>query len=403
MQHKYPKGVVTDGDGAMREAIKQVFPTATHRLCAWNLNKNAGDNVKSKAFVSGFTKAMLSNFTPEQFEDFWSELVKKHQVETHPWIVKTYDNKLLWASAYLRNKFFGRIRTTSQCEAINAIIKSYVRKKGSIFEFMHNYDEALIGYRNNELVADFKSNCTGAVLTSHLRSIESHADRIYTVEVFLEVKEQIIKAAALIVKEKHDLGDTLVYRLTKYCEVGFVREVACDVENKSFQCSCQLFDSRGIPCSHIIYVMKEGHIQQIPDSLILSRWTKDAKVGVLNLDSTGDVDCNLIEQARFGSYCSAFTSLCKEASSKNGIYGNLMEDIMKLQKKYCTPGDPCVGLKKSKVGDPVPVKTKGAPKKPKTGAKKQKHCQNCNSTTHPAMNCSVNASKPFDSKVILII
>jgi hypothetical protein len=111
----------------------------------------------------------------------------------------------------------------------------------------------------------------------------------------------------------------------------------------------------------------------------------------------------LIEQARFGSYCYAFTSLCKEASSKNGIYGNLMEDIMKLQKKYCTPGEPCVGLKKSKVGDPVPVKTKGAPKKPKTGAKKQKHCQNCNSTTHPAMNCSVNASKPFDSKVILII
>ncbi|WJX61260.1 hypothetical protein P8452_46370 [Trifolium repens] len=208
MQHKYPKGVVTDGDGAMRKAIKQVFPTATHRL------------------------SMLSNFTPEQFEDFWSELVRKHQVETHPWIVKTYDNKLLWASAYLRNKFFGRIRTTSQCEAINAIIKSYVRKKGSIFEFMHNYDEALTGYRNNELVADFKSNCTGAVLTSHLRSIESHAARIYTAEVFLEVKEQIMNAVALIVKEKHDLGDVLVYSLTKYCEVGFVREVAYDVENK---------------------------------------------------------------------------------------------------------------------------------------------------------------------------
>jgi zinc finger SWIM domain-containing protein 3 len=189
MQYKYPKGVVTDGDGAMREAIKQILLSATHRLCAWHLNKNAGDNVKNKEFLSGFKKAMFSNFTPEQFEDyFWSELVKKHQLETNPWVAKTYDNKLLWASAYLRHKFFGRIRTTSQCEAINAIIKNYVRKKGCIFEFMHNYDQALTGYRNNELVADFISNCTGAVLSSHLRSIESHAARIYTTEVFMEVK-----------------------------------------------------------------------------------------------------------------------------------------------------------------------------------------------------------------------
>ncbi|WJX29454.1 hypothetical protein P8452_18093 [Trifolium repens] len=72
---------------------------------------------------------------------------------------------------------------------------------------------------------------------------------------------------------------------------------------------------------------------------------------------------------------------------------------MKLQKKYCTPGEPCVGLKKSKVGDPVPVKTKGAPKKPKPGAKKQKHCQNCNSTTHPAMNCSLNPKATAEEDV----
>jgi hypothetical protein len=47
MEMKHPKVVVTDGDGAMREAIKHVFPDSTHRLCAWHLNKNAGDNVKN--------------------------------------------------------------------------------------------------------------------------------------------------------------------------------------------------------------------------------------------------------------------------------------------------------------------------------------------------------------------
>ncbi|GAU51962.1 hypothetical protein TSUD_417480, partial [Trifolium subterraneum] len=41
MKGKQPKAVVTDGDGAMREAIKQIFTESTHRLCAWHLNKNA--------------------------------------------------------------------------------------------------------------------------------------------------------------------------------------------------------------------------------------------------------------------------------------------------------------------------------------------------------------------------
>jgi hypothetical protein len=98
MQYKYPKVVVTDGDGAMREAIKQIFPTATHRLCVWHLNKNAGDNVNSKEFFSGFKKAMLSNFTPEQFEDFWSELVKKHHVK-----------HILGLSKHMTTSYFGQV------------------------------------------------------------------------------------------------------------------------------------------------------------------------------------------------------------------------------------------------------------------------------------------------------
>ena len=37
MGNKHLKAVVTNGDGAMRETIKQVFPNTTHKLCAWHL------------------------------------------------------------------------------------------------------------------------------------------------------------------------------------------------------------------------------------------------------------------------------------------------------------------------------------------------------------------------------
>ncbi|GAU45980.1 hypothetical protein TSUD_401200 [Trifolium subterraneum] len=339
MENKSPQGVITDGDGAMREAVKQIFPDATHRLCAWHLNKNAGENIKNNKFLSDFSRAMYSNFTPEEFEDFWAKLVKEHKLGSNAWVAKTYENKKRWASAYLRNRFFGHIRTTYQCEAINAIIMTYVRRKRCIYEFMHNFEQALRGYRNNELVADFKSKFSQPVLTSHLILIETDAAKKYTAEVFLEVREQILKIVALMVRSKVVTGDVSTYTLTKYCATEVIRKIVYDVSSKSFQCSCRMFESRGLPCSHIFYVIKEEHIDHILDRLVLSRWTKDAKVGLFNMayDEDEDMHKRYIEQTRFGAFCSSFTVFCREVSKKEGVYGDAMDDIMKLHQKYCPP------------------------------------------------------------------
>ncbi|XP_057760512.1 protein FAR1-RELATED SEQUENCE 5-like [Arachis stenosperma] len=51
MGNKHPMAVVTDGDLSMREAIKQVFPYATHRLCPWHLHMNACEKVKNSGFL----------------------------------------------------------------------------------------------------------------------------------------------------------------------------------------------------------------------------------------------------------------------------------------------------------------------------------------------------------------
>lgn len=70
MGNKLPKAIVTDGDLAMREAIKQVFPDACHKLCTWHLHKNACENVKCTPFLVHFKKAIYYNYTPEEFEEF---------------------------------------------------------------------------------------------------------------------------------------------------------------------------------------------------------------------------------------------------------------------------------------------------------------------------------------------
>ncbi|CAI0423130.1 unnamed protein product, partial [Linum tenue] len=42
-------------------------------------------------------------------------------------------------------------------------------------------------------------------------------------------------------------------------------------------CSCGIFEFCGIPCRHIFCILKAENQIQIPKSLILKRWTKDAK------------------------------------------------------------------------------------------------------------------------------
>jgi hypothetical protein len=139
------------------------------------------------------------------------------------------------------------------------------------------------------------------------------------------------------------------------------------------------------------FVMKEEGVDHIPKCLVMTRWTKNAKDACLNNDSNGEIDSDMIEVARFSAYCSAFTTFCKEASKKNGVFRDIMDEILNLQQKYCDTeySTRSEKLTDDQVGDPIPVKSKGAPKKKKNATKSVRHCSKCRSTSHTARHCSV--------------
>ncbi|KAJ1415153.1 MULE transposase domain [Sesbania bispinosa] len=56
MKGKAPSSVITDGDLALRNAIRKVFPNAHHRLCAWHLLRNATSNVGIPDFMTYFKR-----------------------------------------------------------------------------------------------------------------------------------------------------------------------------------------------------------------------------------------------------------------------------------------------------------------------------------------------------------
>ncbi|KAL7193967.1 hypothetical protein ACSBR2_025578 [Camellia fascicularis] len=68
IDHKMPLSIITDGDKAMRRAIKTIIPTARHRLCKWHLKINAFSNVHIEEFLHNFEKCMSMQCTNEMFE-----------------------------------------------------------------------------------------------------------------------------------------------------------------------------------------------------------------------------------------------------------------------------------------------------------------------------------------------
>lgn len=93
MKGKHLLSVITDGDLAMRNAIKRIFPNAHHRLCAWHLLRNASSNVGIPEVMSYLKKCMLGDLEVSVFEKLWAEMVQKFGLQDNNWINEMYEKK----------------------------------------------------------------------------------------------------------------------------------------------------------------------------------------------------------------------------------------------------------------------------------------------------------------------
>ncbi|KAG5552344.1 hypothetical protein RHGRI_010431 [Rhododendron griersonianum] len=159
MDGKRPISVVTDGDLAMRNAIRNIFPHARHRLCSWHLERNAAKNVHRPEFVSDFTKLMQMECEVEEFESLWADM----------------------------------------------------------------------------------------------------------------------RTSALIVARRVDEVERRLYFIEMYSQPESNWTVEYYAIQTRMNCSCMMFESFGLPCCHMIVVMKYEHLLTIPSSLVMRRWTRCAR------------------------------------------------------------------------------------------------------------------------------
>ncbi|XP_028064307.1 protein FAR1-RELATED SEQUENCE 5-like [Camellia sinensis] len=128
MDHKIPLSVITDGDKAIRRAIKTVMLTARHRLCKWHLKMNALSNIHIEGFLHSFEKCKSMQCTQEMFELEWKNLVDKYSLHNNKWIADVYCKRTLWAEAYLHGHFFVSAKSTQRCESMTAFLNRFLKE-----------------------------------------------------------------------------------------------------------------------------------------------------------------------------------------------------------------------------------------------------------------------------------
>lgn len=80
MYHKHHMEVVTYGDLATREAIRDVFLNSLHYLCYWNLHQNAYENVKNPKFLKDFMSLICATYIIDEFENEWKRGVDDYNL-----------------------------------------------------------------------------------------------------------------------------------------------------------------------------------------------------------------------------------------------------------------------------------------------------------------------------------
>ncbi|KAH7858145.1 hypothetical protein Vadar_020501 [Vaccinium darrowii] len=211
------------------------------------------------------------------------------------------------------------------------------------------------------------------VLITQLHSLEKHGSEVYTHNIFKLFQDEILRESALVVANRVDEGqDRRLYYLEHYSR----RECKWTVEYNPFdsriKCCCLMFESFGLPCCHMISVMKYEHLVAIPHNLIMQRWTRFAR---LDSPTFRQIPDNMTSMARYGILSSGYNLMSFYASQTHESFQQArqvehemtswMRERWEMVKKQrmTEEGEPSSVGSPFGVGDPVKVKTKGNPGK----------------------------------------
>ncbi|XP_047093485.1 protein FAR1-RELATED SEQUENCE 5-like isoform X2 [Lolium rigidum] len=284
MGGKVPVTVLTDQARAMEVAIGQVWPDITHRWCKWHVMKKAKESLgvhyhKRSEFRIEFHKLVQDMLTVKEFEDAWQALVKKHGLETNTFLIQIYEVRHKWAKPFFAGKFCAKQTSTQRSESANHMLKNYIPPGCPMNLFVRQYSKLLFDRDQEEGFQEKRTILGGSILKVNI-PIEKHASKIYTRTMFEMFGSFLFAAGSynveeLIPRRKYVATHINAAKRERYLKSVF--EIELSPEGDFFSCECGLFEHMGMVCCHIIKVMSELRLSEIPKRHIMKRWTVEAR------------------------------------------------------------------------------------------------------------------------------
>ncbi|KAL6178910.1 hypothetical protein ACLB2K_050427 [Fragaria x ananassa] len=286
MNGKMPKAVLTDSDVAMRQAIETMMPKARHRLCIWHIAKNATSHLKTEKKLKASNRCMRKYQTIEQFETLWQEMLDEFDLHDNIWIQNMYEKRDKFCQAFFGDIFMAGMRSTQRCEGMNKDCKKVLGKGKTLVEVVSLIYRFLMKLRNNQERDEFMNMNSFPCVKTHLKDLEKQAFSVFTHDVLKWiVKEMKTESFVTLKQGVESLEDgSRVYKVLTYKRPDFEHTVVYCPEKETdiasdpiMVCSCRMFEFRGVPCRHMFSVMKNKHVVELHKSLIMKRWSKDAR------------------------------------------------------------------------------------------------------------------------------
>ncbi|XP_061355857.1 protein FAR1-RELATED SEQUENCE 5-like [Gastrolobium bilobum] len=277
--------------------------------------------------------------------------------------------------------------------------------------FVIQYDKEIKSRRDAEEDEDFKTRNTKAVLeTNHL--IEAIAGEWYTRKLFEIFKKEWKADMHNCFHEKIAMKENLItYRVgSPEVDKEWWEIVEYHLtESFTAHCSCAKFETMGILCKHILYIMKKKQIMTLPEKYILSRWTMNASYKAENLVSIHDeTNTNEISALSLWSIQLKCTMAISEARDSifeiirfDAMVAEFLQQQLEIKRKRGEDELNAQTIPQALLIDDVrdptqPIKTKGRPRiasriksSMELSTKQQKTCSYCQGKGHNKSGCQM--------------
>ncbi|GAY67800.1 hypothetical protein CUMW_259390 [Citrus unshiu] len=242
---------------------------------------------------AGFKKKSEANRPRPETRTGCPAMIKFRLMETKRWRiieVELEHNHLLSPRSGKFCKSHKHIGVFSflQNEVSTSYFEGYLDKNTPLKEFLDKYDQALQANYQLEALADMDSRNSSCIQKPRCY-YEFQLSKLYTNEMLRKFQKEVEAIT------KHVSADgPITYIVKEEFEVGSNEkdsrafDTLYNASNLEVLCVCGLFNFRGYLCRHILCVLNQSGVQEIPSQYILSRWRKDVKRSyVLNHSCSG--------------------------------------------------------------------------------------------------------------------